>query len=1004
LHVDDDPEFADLTATFLEREDDRFDVVTATSAGEGLERLGPDVDCVVSDYEMPGRSGIEFLEAVRESHPDLPFILYTGKGSEAVAGEAIRGGATDYLQKDPGTDQYTVLANRIANAVEQYRARRRAAAQERINTVVREVNEALVRATTHEEIRERVPAILCDADPYRAAWIGDAGTGPDRIEPLATAGAAREYLDEVTVTVDHGSTGRSPVETAVGERTVAVSQHLSGDATTGSWRERAVEHGFRAVAAVPLEYEETLYGILAVYAAQPDAFDADEQALLAQLGETVGHAHHRVSVQERYEDQYRDLFEQAPVMFTFTRAEEGGPIIEDCNRQFAEKLGYERDELRGRPLADVYTEESRRALLDEEGYERALSGEFVREERTFRTRDGTELTTLLRATPRRDQSGELVGTHALFVDVADDPRALELELTRDRMEFALETTDSIIFELDLDTGRETRHGPFERLFGVAPSEVPTAEAFYERCIHPEDREEVETLQQPGTLSDGPGRVSCEFRTHPDHGEVRWIRWEAYVDTDADGEPRRLVGLDIDVTDRKRREQELERYRTVVEASGDPLFTLDADGTITFVNEAFRELTGYGRGELVGEDPSVFTTEAAIERGRAVIRELLSSSADRETFEIDVVTADGERIPCENHVALLPFEETFQGTVAVLRDVTDQKEREQELKRYANIVEASGDPVYTLDEDGRFTFVNEALLRMTGYEREDLVGNHFSQLLVRTDKERGAMVMRSLRGAETTRRTTELTIRHRDGTRIPCEINVTPLQYEEQFRGIVGVMRDVTARKRQQRELERQNERLEEFARVVSHDLRNPLTVLDGSLELARETGGAEHFERCEHAVVRMSQLIDDLLTLAREGEAVEDVESVPLREVSEECWATVATAGATLSVDTDRAVSADRSRLKQLFENLFRNAIQHGGDGVTVTVGDVDGGFYVADDGPGIPAGDRESVFEVGYSSTEDGTGFGLNIVERVAAAHGWSVRATESAEGGARFEVTDDN
>lgn len=123
LHVDDDPDFADMAATFLEREDDRFEVLTATGVDAGLDRLVEEgVDCVVSDYDMPGRNGIEFLETVRSERPKLPFVLFTGRGSEEIASRAISAGVTEYLQKGTGTDQYTVLANRIANGVRAYRA------------------------------------------------------------------------------------------------------------------------------------------------------------------------------------------------------------------------------------------------------------------------------------------------------------------------------------------------------------------------------------------------------------------------------------------------------------------------------------------------------------------------------------------------------------------------------------------------------------------------------------------------------------------------------------------------------------------------------------------------------------------------------------------------------------------------------------------------------------------------------------------------------------------
>lgn len=123
LHVDDEPDFAELTATVLQREDDRFTVETATSASDGMDRLADsEFDCVVSDYEMPGLNGIEFLEAIHDEYPELPFILFTGRGSEVIASEAISAGVTDYLQKQGGTEQYTVLANRVENAVAQYRA------------------------------------------------------------------------------------------------------------------------------------------------------------------------------------------------------------------------------------------------------------------------------------------------------------------------------------------------------------------------------------------------------------------------------------------------------------------------------------------------------------------------------------------------------------------------------------------------------------------------------------------------------------------------------------------------------------------------------------------------------------------------------------------------------------------------------------------------------------------------------------------------------------------
>lgn len=203
-------------------------------------------------------------------------------------------------------------------------------------------------------------------------------------------------------------------------------------------------------------------------------------------------------------------------------------------------------------------------------------------------------------------------------------------------------------------------------------------------------------------------------------------------------------------------------------------------------------------------------------------------------------------------------------------------------------------------------------------------------------------------------------------------------------------------------LHHQNKRLDEFVSVVSHDLRNPLSVAVGRLELIRQECDNEHLDAIGRAHDRMETLISDLLTLAREGESAIGLTTVDLAELTQNSWGNVDTGHATLDVTLSGTIRADEGRLKQLFENLIRNAIQHGGDGVTVTVGVSNGGFYVEDDGPGIPEEELDDVFAAGYSTSDSGTGFGLSIVKRVVEAHGWEITVTEGSDGGARFEITD--
>jgi signal transduction histidine kinase len=216
--------------------------------------------------------------------------------------------------------------------------------------------------------------------------------------------------------------------------------------------------------------------------------------------------------------------------------------------------------------------------------------------------------------------------------------------------------------------------------------------------------------------------------------------------------------------------------------------------------------------------------------------------------------------------------------------------------------------------------------------------------------------------------------------------------------------------------------------VISHDLRNPLDVAEAHLQAARETGDPEHFESVADAHDRMEQIIRDVLTITREDSVVEPSERVPIETAVTDAWRSVDTERAALELsDPLPTTTADPDRVRRLFENLFRNSVEHGStdsrtqssdsvehgsesDGqssergeegeVTITVGALADGFYVADDGPGIPAEERDLVFEPGYSTGDGGTGLGLAIVERIVAAHGWEMTLTAADRGGVRFEI----
>lgn len=222
------------------------------------------------------------------------------------------------------------------------------------------------------------------------------------------------------------------------------------------------------------------------------------------------------------------------------------------------------------------------------------------------------------------------------------------------------------------------------------------------------------------------------------------------------------------------------------------------------------------------------------------------------------------------------------------------------------------------------------------------------------------------------------------------------------RAIKGALTTERTKIRNQ-ELQKQTEQLEEFATIVSHDLRNPHNVAVGRLRLAREEYESEHLDVIAKALDRMDNIIDDTLTLAKQGQAVGKIEPVELEAIAESSWEMVHTDEANLTITEVGRVKADPDKLQHVLENLFRNAIEHGSPTVSIRIGRLEGkaGFYIEDDGPGVPKEQRESIFKPGKTTQSEQTGFGLTIVKRTVEAHGWEIRVTEGNGGGARFEIT---
>ena len=821
LHVDDDSDITDLTATFLERENDRISVETAHSPNEGLEKTNDrPPDCVVSDYNMPGMDGIEFLRKVREDHPNLPFIIFTAKGSEAVASEAISAGVTDYLQKSPGSEQYEILANRIGNAVQRRREKKRADRQEKLMRVTE-----LAGDTGGFEVNVETGEVLMTDGTRRLVGL------PEDAE-LSVEEAIDFYHPD-----DQADVRRAINKTAETDKQ-----------TRNTWRLRTQDEEERLV-------EVTI---------TPGTTDGD--------GDTLRGAVRDVTDIKKRQQELRRLqqaIDDANVPITLADpSKEGEPLVY-VNSSFEELTGYSPKEAVGRNC-------------------RFLQGE-----------------------------------------------------------------------------------------GTDPEKVEKV------------RKAIENGEQ----------VTVELRNYRKDGTEFWNRLTVTPIYD-DGELVRYLGTQKDVTERRKKRQELRSERRFIEQAlntlDDTFYVLDTDGTFRRWNDKVPEVTGYTDQEL----PEMQAIELFPKDEREAIAEAIETTLEegRATVEADLRSADGERIPHEFTGARLTDEDgDVTGLVGVGRDLTEQRLRE---RRFQALVEGSNDIISVVDDEGVVQYQSPSIERILGYDPGDTVEHKAWEYVHPEDRsdlieafERGLM-------NPDAHPVIEYRARHDDGSWRWLEARGNNQLGNPAVEGYIVNSREITTRKEREDELKRQNERLEEFTSVVSHDLRNPLQVAYGRLALIQEEN--ENVEAAIQALDRMGALIENLLTLAQEGNEVGEVEPVVLADVVKDCWQNVSTTEAEIVTDYDRTIRADRTRLQQLLENLLGNSIEHGGEDVTVSVGTTEDGFYVADTGPGIPEGDREEVFEAGYSTNEGGTGFGLRIVNQVAEAHGWEVTVTESDTGGARFEFTD--
>ncbi|RZH68787.1 PAS domain S-box protein [Natrinema altunense] len=582
-----------------------------------------------------------------------------------------------------------------------------------------------------------------------------------------------------------------------------------------------VEVALRTKAGESIPYE---------FVASPLA-DPDGNEVIAGIGRDISERTAKEQRLERHEAFMNDIIDALDDVF-YILDEDGN--FRRWNETLVEVSGYSDAEISERHALDFFDEANRAVIRD--SIEDAFETGDTHVEAALQTKSGERIPYEFVASVLEDPDGNAVEV-GIGRDITDRKaterqlreRETRLERTMHMLEQSQRLANVGAWELDVtEEPPEPRWtDEVNRIHGLPPD----AEIGLDRALefyHPEDRPLIEAALERA-IEDGEP-YDLEVRLVTDDGEQRWVRTigEPIRDGEAtphpadgrsgsdDGEIVKLRGSFQDITERKERERELERSETIIQALDELVYTLDAEGRFTFLNDALTSITGYDPDDLIGEHVSTVMDEDDLETARDRVRDLLRAGDPSQTFEMELETVDGDEIETENHMALLPMPDgEFAGTAGVVRDITDRKERERNLERFETIIQALDELVYTLDAAGRFTFLNDAAKPILGYDPEELIGEHAAAIIPSDDIERARDMIRELLRFDEPSRTVEIILETADNERIDVENHIALLPRSEGgFAGTAGVVRDITDRKERERELERTTELLKQAERLA----------------------------------------------------------------------------------------------------------------------------------------------------------------------------------------------